>query len=246
MTLLRSRKRLWVLGGLGLLALVLIAILSGMIRTKRMITDLRVREIFAGKGPTMTADEFFAWIDWMRRKRPMSIEETESLLGVRFRRLTPSEDFLRTDAEALKWQAPNYLEFLDQQGRKNQIGVVEWPSGPWKEIHFFRYEPSDDVPAFIDFSLRREVIRVFKKEMIRLLGHAGVQWNPPVENIYATGPDRFPQGLVPKEYWWVYPRHKDEVTFFFDDHSMHDVLHDELPLRAGQIELRLKAKEKHW
>lgn len=246
MALVWSRKRLWVLGGVGLLALALAVIFSGLFRAKPMITDARVREIFAGKGSPMTVDEFFAWVDWMRQKRPMSLEETEKLLGIRFRRLRPSEDFMRTDAESLKWQAPNYLETLDREGRTKQIGVAEWPSGPWKEIHFFRYDRSDDSAAIIDFSVRPEVIRISKGHMVRHLGIPRVEWDPPVENFGTGGKDRFPQGLAPKNYYCVYQRPRDETTLFFDEHSAHDVLHDQLPLRGGRFGFSLKPQEKGW
>ncbi|MGD9896639.1 MAG: hypothetical protein AB7T14_06155 [Candidatus Methylacidiphilaceae bacterium] len=240
-----SRKRLWILGGTSLLAVALVVIFSGMFRTKPMITDARVREIFAGKDSAMTVEEFFAWVDWMRQKRPMSLEATEALLGVRLRRLKPSEDFLRTDAKFLKWQGPNYLENLDREGRNEQIGIAEWASGPWKEINFFRYRPSDDCPAIIEFSLRPEVIRISKGEMVRHLGAPGVHWNPPVEN-FGEGEERFPQGLVPNLYFYVYKRPRDDLECFFKDRNAHDVLHDELPLQGGRFEFRLKPEAKGW
>ncbi|CAB4242873.1 protein of unknown function [Methylacidimicrobium sp. AP8] len=241
-----SSKRLWMVAALAIPAFVVAVTGSGVLWSRKMITDARVREIFAGKGAPMTADEFFSWVDWIRQKRPMTLAETEALLGIRFRRLTPKEEFLLENGpEDIKLQGPEYEKGLEERAQKEEIGVVEFASGPWYFLDFHRGKRPDSY-AVLGFGVRPEVIRISKGAVVRHLGVPAMQWDPPVENPNATGADRFPQGIVPKNFQWVYERKRDQVVLNFNDQSARDLLHDQLPLQGGIIELRPKPKEKTW
>ncbi|MDD4933401.1 MAG: hypothetical protein PHO89_08060 [Methylacidiphilaceae bacterium] len=225
-----SRKRLWLVGGMGLLATALAALFAATHPGKKMISPERVREIFSGKGAPMTADDFFGWIEFMRRNKPHTVADAEKLLGIRFSRLTPKEDFVRTEGiEELKYQGPDMEKKLEMDAKTMEIGLAEWPAGPWKELTFTAL--LDTHTAEINFILRPEIALISKKEMIHHLGRPGLVWDSP-RIMRREGKLFYPEGITAKNFMFVYEA--DGVSLNFEDPDIRDVIKPH-PLVSGSI-----------
>ncbi|QSR84557.1 hypothetical protein [Methylacidimicrobium sp. B4] len=233
MASVRSPKWLWMVGGMGLLAAALLGAYWVTHPPRKMISIERVHEIFSGRGAPMTADDFFDWIELLRQKRPLSLEAVEKILGVRLRRLTPKEEFIRKRGiEELKRQGPLMEKGMDEDAKVKEVGVVEWPSGPWKEIVCDYHRNFETL--WIRFVLRPEVLPIRKSAMLHHLGRfPGVLWDSSPISV-KDGKLYYPQGITAKNPCFVYEREKDEVELYFGDPELREVTFPR-PLVSGYL-----------